>query len=210
LWLVAGPNGSGKSTVVASGAIAALDTTPEAFQSLSVINPDTINRRLKADGVPEHDLAAAEQADADMQAHIEAGASFVRETVLSTDRLKPVLLRAKDAGYRICLIFVVLQDPELNIARVAMRVRQGGHPVPDATIRSRWARAVALLPTFVALADIFGAWDNSFALEPPRLLMTKTDATWYITPHAKALAAAPTTQPALRAMLKKLAKSAAR
>jgi predicted ABC-type ATPase len=37
------------------------------------------------------------------------------------------------------LIFLSLATPEEAIARVAMRLRQGGHDVPTATIRRRFA-----------------------------------------------------------------------
>jgi predicted ABC-type ATPase len=204
LWLVAGPNGSGKSTLVASRAFDALDTTPEARGGLIYINPDEIAFSLRAKSRKDIALTAARKADALVRECIAEKRSFLRETVLSTDRLLKDLAEAKAAGFRLLLVYVVLQTPGLNVARVAARVRLGGHDVPEQKIRDRWARSLGMLPRFVELADVFGAWDNSYVDEAPRLLITKTDADWYVSAHTHALTKARSTLAPLRSALQGL------
>ncbi len=42
-------------------------------------------------------------------------------------------------GYRVSLFFLRLPNAETALARVAARVRQGGHDIPPAVIRRRFA-----------------------------------------------------------------------
>ena len=59
-----------------------------------------------------------------------------------------------------------LESPELHIDRVASRVRRGGHPIPEETIRRRYERSllnlIQLLPSLAALR----VYDNSDPAEP--------------------------------------------
>lgn len=45
----------------------------------------------------------------------------------------------KAAGYRLSIYFLSLPNADMAIARVAERVHQGGHTVPDAVVRRRFA-----------------------------------------------------------------------
>ncbi len=68
--------------------------------------------------------------------------SFALESTLSgltyVDRLKGM----KALGYRIEIVFLRLESPELAIKRVALRVKQGGHHVPDDDVRRRYGRGL--------------------------------------------------------------------
>jgi predicted ABC-type ATPase len=46
----------------------------------------------------------------------------------------------RKAGYQIEMVFLRLADPDISIKRVAHRVKQGGHYVPDEDVRRRFAR----------------------------------------------------------------------
>lgn len=52
------------------------------------------------------------------------------------------LPRLNDSGYNVHVVFLWLNSPELAIARVAERVRKGGHDIPAETIRRRYARGL--------------------------------------------------------------------
>ena len=72
-------------------------------------------------------------------------------------------------GYVMKLIFLSLASPEEAIARVAMRVRQGGHDVPAATIRRRFAAGLRnLRRVYLPRVDYWQVFDN--AGETPLLL----------------------------------------
>lgn len=58
------------------------------------------------------------------------------------------------SGYRFHLIFLWLPSADLAVARVAERVRRGGHDIPEATIRRRYATGLQNLFTlYLPMAD---------------------------------------------------------
>jgi predicted ABC-type ATPase len=83
----------------------------------------------------------------------ERKTSVVIETVLSTDKYKPIFRLAKRNGYRLMFVYVVLPSMKEALARVAHRVRHGGHSVSARKIRKRWPRSLANAPWFWAQAD---------------------------------------------------------
>lgn len=85
---------------------------------------------------------------------------------------------AKLWGYRTLLVYVALEDPELHIERVRLRVTQGGHDIPDADIRRRHGRSMARAPEALKLADQAAVLDNS-GLYPKRVLLLENGRiTW--------------------------------
>jgi replicative DNA helicase len=72
-----------------------------------------------------------------------------------------ILVRAKEAGYTVLLYFVGTDDPQTNIERVALRVNQGGHAVPDDKVRDRWHRTMLLLQHAIRSSDRAYIFDNS-------------------------------------------------
>ena len=68
----------------------------------------------------------------------------------------------KAVGYEVYLYYYWLNSPDLAIARVAERVRAGGHHIPEATIRQRYGKSVRhFLDLFRPLADVWEVYDNS-------------------------------------------------
>lgn len=95
------------------------------------------------------------------------------ETVMSHPSKLDYIRKAREEGYRIYLYFVSLESPLLNKARVASRVRQGGHDVPDEKIEQRYERCMNLLFEVIHLADRAFFFDNSSS--SPKLLATIED-----------------------------------
>ena len=141
----AGPNGSGKSTI----------TTAEWIVP-PYINADDIQRER---GITN--LQAAEVADQLRDEALQNHRSFTFETVLSTDRKLELLARAKEAGFFIKSYFIFTVDPQLNVARVAARVANGGHDVPEDKIVSRYWSSRERLPKLLVLSDICHVYDNT-------------------------------------------------
>ena len=105
--------------------------------------PVFINADLIAAGLsPFRPDSAAFQAGRLMLSEIAryaaAGISFGFETTLAGRGYARMIPRWRNDGYRVELIFLQLDRPETAIARVAERVRQGGHDVPEAVIRRRF------------------------------------------------------------------------
>ena len=89
------------------------------------------------------------------------GLSFSQETVMSHPSKIEALKRAQSAGYRTYLYYVATETPVINLERISNRAVLGGHAVPEAKTRARYARSLALLPTaFTHLSRAF-FFDNS-------------------------------------------------
>lgn len=131
--IIAGPNGAGKTTF-------AREFLPEDANCPVFVNADLIAAGL-APFAPE---TVARQAGRimleELARHFAARVSFAFESTLSGRGHLTLIKQWQAAGYWIKLIFLQLASPEEAIARVAQRVRQGGHDIPEAVIRRRFAK----------------------------------------------------------------------
>ena len=159
ILVVAGPNGSGKSTIT------------RLLPSNGVyINADELQK--------EHaltDLEAAQKAEALRNRLVEKKANFTFETVLSTERNILLLKKARENGYEVQCVYVLTCNADINVARIKGRVREGGHNVPEDKIRSRYSKALELLPQVIDACDRILIYDNSVT----PLLVFKSDANGY-------------------------------
>lgn len=154
--MFAGPNGSGKSTITEQ--FRALPGFPSNY-----INPDVLTRELAGDGSTYLDRSRRAQQIAveRRQQAIASKTPFGFETVMSHPSKVAILHQAKRAGYNINLVFVCTTNPAINVARVASRVRAGGHDVPSDKIVARYYRSLKLLPSAVEIADQAIVFDNT-------------------------------------------------
>jgi len=91
-----------------------------------------------------------------------ANTSFAFETTLASRKFAPWLRDPKGSGYVVNLVFLWLLSADMALARVAERVRQGGHDVPEATIRRRYDAGLAnFFSLYQPLADSWQLVDNS-------------------------------------------------
>jgi predicted ABC-type ATPase len=156
----AGPNGSGKSTFKRD--LEHDSDFPELY-----INADEIKKDTGCSDFEAQAKAAQECEDA-----LENRESFAFETVFSHPSKLELMQRAKQLGYWVRLHFMCLQDAELNVERVNMRVETGGHSVPVDKIKSRYNRSMQLLSQSFLLADEAMVFNNSLA--DPKLIAQKT------------------------------------
>ncbi len=153
----AGPNGSGKSTI-----------TRMAKTVGVYVNADDIKRTTLCSDM-EAALKAEELREKCLADHVD----FTFETVLSTERNLNLLRRAKESGYFVRCIYVLTSSPDVNVFRVKVREELGGHGVPEDKIRSRYTKALALLPQLVEICDILHIYDNTS--EPFRIFKKRKD-----------------------------------
>src|SRR5829696_4783728 len=132
MLMIAGPNGSGKTTLTSWLRQSAVDLG-------EYINPDDIAAELEG-SYDERTAEAQQIADQRRQDCIAANRSFSFETVMSHPSKIDILARAREAGFFVQLFFVGTDDPQTNIERLALRVAQGGHSVPEDKIVARWRR----------------------------------------------------------------------
>ncbi|HUP73884.1 MAG TPA: zeta toxin family protein [Acidimicrobiales bacterium] len=160
LHVLAGPNGAGKS--------AFFEYVLGPATHLEFVNADEIAAQRWPDDPIYKSYDAALLASARRMALIEAGTSFITETVFSHDSKLDLVRSAIDAGYLVSL-HVILVPEALAVARVASRVVLGGHDVPEHKIRQRYVR---LWPLVVAAIGVVGntiVYDNSRASDPFRI-----------------------------------------
>ncbi len=161
LVVLAGSNGAGKSTFH--------DIYLRAF-GLPFVNADLIAREIDVADPVERARRAGEIAEAERRSLLSRGESFCMETVFSDPAgAKLGFLRdARDDGYEVLLVFVGIDSPDLSLARVAQRVDQGGHDVPDDRLRARFPRTLRNLQRALGQVDIAVLLDNSDVDDPYR------------------------------------------
>jgi predicted ABC-type ATPase len=129
--IIAGPNGAGKTTF-------AREFLPNEAECPQFINADLIAAGLSP-FAPEVAALKAARIMLESMAQLERrGASFAFETTLSGVAYARRVRLWREAGYHVTLFFLSLPNSEMAIDRVAERVRQGGHDVPDDVIRRRF------------------------------------------------------------------------
>lgn len=160
--LIAGPNGAGKTTF-------AREYLPGDARVLNFINADLIAAGLSPLKPQLAAIAAARLVLQQLDLLVESRSDFAFESTLSGLSYAPRLRRMKEQGYHIEIIYLRIASPSLAIKRIASRVRQGGHDVPKADVRRRFARSWANFEnTYRDLADAWAVYDNS--TKPPKLI----------------------------------------
>ena len=152
LWILSGGNGSGKSTFY-NQFLAPI--------GLPFINADILAKKLNAENTQAVSYQAADLAEKLRRNLLRLGTNFCFETVFSHPSKIDFLAKAKSIGYEIILIYIHLQNDELNLARVAQRVMQGGHDVPTDKIISRIPRTMRYVKDALPLVDMAKFYDNS-------------------------------------------------
>lgn len=170
MLIVAGPNGSGKSSAFYDVGL------QPAGRAVWIINPDLLAVRIRdieKVSLRDANVAAVERIQAWLNASVQAHQTVGVETVLSTSKYQDLVLSAKELGFEIWLFYVILDTPDRNVERVRLRVKAGGHTVPEAKIRERYTRSLKQMPWFLDQADQAWIFDNSGS--SPRLIGEKQD-----------------------------------
>ncbi len=153
--MIAGPNGAGKTTFA------------REYLLKEAHCPDFINVDLIAAGLsPFAPDRAAIQAGrlmlSEIQRRVRKRESFAFETTLSGHGYARMIPEWRLDGYRVRLVFLGLPDPEMAVARVAMRVKQGGHDVDQTVIRRRFGAGLDnLKDVYMQMVDKWEWYDSS-------------------------------------------------
>ncbi len=159
LHLLAGPNGAGKTTFY--------EHVLGPATHLPFINADLIAHERWPGDEERHGHDASALAEAARRDAITAGRSFISETVFSHPSKLTLIGEAQAAGFLVSL-HVILVPEALTVERVRLRAAQGGHSVPEDTVRARYRRLWTLLAQALVLADQATVYDNTQATRPFR------------------------------------------
>lgn len=160
--IIAGPNGAGKTTF-------AREFLPVEAELPIFVNADLIAASLSPGNPQAAAIRAGRLMLREIDEHASAGRSFAFETTLSGHTYLHRIDQWRSAGFEVELIFLALGSAEEAIARVAMRVQQGGHDIPVDVIRRRFASGLRnFLEIYRNRVDYWQWFDNSGA--SPRLL----------------------------------------
>ena len=177
LHILAGPNGAGKTTLY--------EAWVRRFTDAEFVNADLLCRQaLGRHALTREDAELGQRlANERREALLAAGESLVTETTFSHPSKLDLIAQARALGYRIVVYHVNVATPDFAVARVTARESHGGHPVPEANIRSRYERNQPLIRRAVLMADRAFVLDNSALGKPPQRLISFVDG------HAKDIAA---------------------
>jgi predicted ABC-type ATPase len=134
--VLAGPNGSGKTT-------AAPRILRDRLHVSEFVNADTIARGLSEFNVESVAFEAGRIVLQRLDQIAAQRGDFAFETTLSSRTFAPFLRRLVESGYEAHIAFMWVPAPELNILRVADRVRRGGHFIREEDIRRRYTRGIS-------------------------------------------------------------------
>ncbi|GJL81319.1 MAG: ATPase [marine bacterium B5-7] len=158
LILIGGINGAGKTTFYYEQIKPNVDKSGRRYP---FVNADEMEKSRYPDEVGKHSLEMGKLAAKIRYQYIDAGQSFITETVYSHISKVQLIRDAQNAGFEVILNHVHVSSAELAYKRVLDRVGAGGHYVPKDRVYSRYDRTVANILMASMAADHTYVWDNS-------------------------------------------------
>ncbi len=168
-YVIAGPNGAGKTTF-------ATEFLPDFVHCREFVNADLIAAGLSPFAPETQAMRAGRLVLTRIKELAETRQDFGFETTLAGRGYARLIADLKSSGYHVVLFFLWLPSAEMAVVRVANRVRQGGHDIPETTIRRRFE--AGLRNFFRLYAPLVSSWhlyDGSQL--PPSRIASAADGT---------------------------------
>ncbi|MDY7000391.1 MAG: zeta toxin family protein [Thermodesulfobacteriota bacterium] len=161
--VIAGPNGAGKSTTASRLLHGALSVS-------EFVNADDIAASLSPNNPEKTAIQASRLMLKRLEALTQKRKDFAFETTLSARGFPRRIAGLIKTGYIFRLIFLWLPSPDMAKARVKLRVRTGGHDVPEDVIERRYHSGLRnFFEYYQPMALDWRFYDNS-GPESPRLI----------------------------------------
>ena len=136
IYIIAGPNGAGKTTF-------ARRFIPTTVNITQFVNADLIAAGLSPFAPEREAIQAGKLMLRQIDKLVSQGESFCFETTLAGRSYARMIPKWQAKGFVVRLIFLSLSNVDIAVARVAARVAQGGHAIPEEVIRRRFAAGLA-------------------------------------------------------------------
>ena len=149
IFIIAGCNGAGKTT-------ASFTILPQILQCEEFVNADEIARGLSPFHPENVSIEAGRLMLERISVLMKQKSTFALETTLSTRSYVSLIQKAHKGGYQVELMFFWLASPEVAIQRVAKRVAEGGHSIPEEVIRRRYDAGIKNL--FNIYSQVVDRW----------------------------------------------------
>jgi predicted ABC-type ATPase len=163
LYIISGCNGAGKTT-------ASFTVLPELLNCHEFVNADIIAAGLSPFNPESVALEAGRIMLQRINTLLETGVDFAFETTLATRSYVSFIKKAKEKEYTVKLLYFWLSSPQFAINRVATRVSEGGHHIPDDVVIRRYYRGINnLINLYAKICDTWIVIDNT---EPPSEIIT--------------------------------------
>lgn len=155
LFIIAGCNGAGKTT-------ASFTVLPEVFGCRNFVNADEIAHGLSPLDSRNVAIDAGRIMLRRIKKLLDSRQTFAIETTLATRSYRALVRKAHALGYVVELIYVWLCSVGLACERVARRVAEGGHDIPDHIVARRYRQGIRnLFDIFIPAVDLWTIVDNS-------------------------------------------------
>ncbi|HEX3314813.1 MAG TPA: zeta toxin family protein [Gemmataceae bacterium] len=155
LVVLAGPNGAGKTT-------AANRLIRDVLGVEHFVNADEIAKGLSAFRTGDVAIGAGRLMLNRLNELSSERSSFAFETTLASRTFAPWIHERIRDGYAFHLIFLWLPRVDMAIERVAHRIREGGHAVPEETVRRRYEAGLRnFFELYRPLTTRWSFYDNS-------------------------------------------------
>lgn len=138
IYIIAGPNGAGKTTFANS-------FLPTFAKCREFLNADLIAAGLSPFNPESQAFRASELLLQRIDELVASHNSFSFETTLAARSYRNSILNWKAKGYQVFLVYLWLPSADVAVERVATRVKEGGHFIPEEVIRRRYRRGLANL-----------------------------------------------------------------
>lgn len=134
LLVVAGPNGAGKTTLARDFA---------ATSNVAYLGADAIAETLAPHDPSSVRVEGGRRFIESVNEFLSRKESVIVETTLSGRTFRNILADATQRGFSVTIVYLFMKSADTCVARVAERVRKGGHDVPEIDVRRRFIRSLA-------------------------------------------------------------------
>ncbi|MCX7123541.1 MAG: zeta toxin family protein [Gammaproteobacteria bacterium] len=155
ILIIAGPNRAGKTTF-------AKTFLPLEAHCMRFLNADLIAAGLSPFAPEVAAVKSVRLMLQEMAAATLARESFAFETTLSGLSYIQHIKKWQKLGYHVSLFFLSLNSVEMAIDRVAQRVQQGGHNIPEEVVRRRFTAGLNnFKQRYRLIVNAWALYDNS-------------------------------------------------